>query len=140
MKQQPDVIPILNDRYRLRKSHSYYWEKNSYKYRLKVPSGFEYDGASVPRILWSITGILPDGLQREAALFHDWLYHHKGCLPEGSYQTLKPQGWLDVKKCWTRKNSDRLFGRHMREAGVPKRRRRMAFIAVRVFGRKAWNN
>lgn len=138
MRSQPDVIPINGDRYRLRKTHSYEWEKYNYHFRLIVPAGFEYDGASVPRFLWSITGILPDGLQREAALFHDWIYHHEGCLPKGSYQTEIRGRWLDVKKCWTRKNTDRLFGRHMREASVPKVRRRMAFIAVRLFGRKAW--
>ena len=35
--------------------------------RILIPKGFVYDGASVPRLVWTLSGILPDGLIRAAA-------------------------------------------------------------------------
>lgn len=37
-----------------------------------VPEGYEFDGASTPRILWSI--VEPLGKQAKPACLHDWLY------------------------------------------------------------------
>jgi hypothetical protein len=139
------IVPIAERLYRLVDDYIYTWEKkgkggpSSFKYRITVPAGFIFDGASVPRIAWTISGILPDGLIRAAALVHDWLYRYKGNLPEGSYQYLAPDGnWSNLYAIWSRKNSDRLFGRIMREARVPKRKRRAAYRAVRLFGWLPW--
>ncbi|HEY1083712.1 MAG TPA: DUF1353 domain-containing protein [Prosthecobacter sp.] len=38
-----------------------------------VPLGYEFDGASIPRILWSATGYTPYGLHIGAAVEHDYL-------------------------------------------------------------------
>ena len=142
MHAQPDIEPLPGDRYRLRRDHLYEWEHTSdgasTRYRLGVPAGFVYDGASVPRLLWTITGYLPDGLQREAALLHDWLYVHEGAPPPPSYRVFAEEGWEDCPEVWTREAADRLFGRLMREAGVPKLRRRLAYRAVRLWGWLYW--
>lgn len=41
-----------------------------------VPQGYEFDGASIPSILWWIPGFSPIGLHLWAALAHDWICDH----------------------------------------------------------------
>jgi hypothetical protein len=36
-----------------------------------IPAGYVFDGASVPRLLWGVTGYTPFGLHLEGALVHD---------------------------------------------------------------------
>jgi hypothetical protein len=36
-----------------------------------IPAGYKFDGASVPRWLWAVTGYMPYGLHLEGALVHD---------------------------------------------------------------------
>lgn len=38
-----------------------------------IPRGYEFDGASVPRLFWGLLGYMPFGLHIVAALEHDWL-------------------------------------------------------------------
>lgn len=151
---QPDILPVADRLYRLDEDYVYCWtiaagEDNRFaepsevghqtRYRIIVPAGFTYDGASVPRLLWTLTGIRPDGLIRAAALVHDWLYFYEGRLPPGSFQYLNAQGqWENVIGRWSRRDADRLFGRMLREAGVARRRRRWAYRAVRAFGWIPW--
>lgn len=107
--------------------------------RISVPSGFTYDGASVPRMAWSLTGIRPDGLLRAAAAVHDWMYRWAGDLPEGSHEfRIGRRNWQTAIGRWKRKDADRLFGRMMREAGVGPIKRKMAYFAVRLMGGLAW--
>ncbi len=122
------------------KSKGYSYTETSCLYnRIAVPSGFTYDGASVPRIAWSITGIRPDGLLRAAAAVHDWIYQWKGQLPRGSHAfRIDEFPWQDAIGRWRRKDCDRLFGRMMREAGVPSVKRKMAYLAVRLLGGLSW--
>jgi hypothetical protein len=137
--KQPLIIPVSDKYYRLAEKYVYEWEINDCKNRIIIPSGFTYDGASVPRIAWTVSGLRPDGLIRASALVHDWIYRHKGKLPNGSQQYLDDIGiWQDVYGFWTRKDADRLFARIMREAGVYKCKRRMAYRSACMFGRFAW--
>jgi hypothetical protein len=39
-----------------------------------IPAGYEYDGASIPRIFWSIIGSPFEPRLQAAALAHDWIY------------------------------------------------------------------
>jgi len=142
---QPNNVPVAERLYRLKEEYVYDWEKQTRsedettQSRIVVPAGFLYDGASVPRIAWTLSGILPDGLIRAAALVHDWLYRYRGHIPTGSYQYLDQAGtWQDYYAAWSREDADRLFGRMMREAGMSKRSRRTASRAVRWFGWLAW--
>lgn len=140
---QPINYPVSERGYKLYEPYTYIWAHNGIRYKITVPKGFEYDGASVPRICWSLTGIRPDGLIRAAATIHDFLYEHQGQLPAESFlSTTKFMGseMKPVNKTWSRKQSDQLFARLLREKGVSKIRRRLAYIAVRVFGGFAWRS
>lgn len=69
--EQPDIRPVSQG--------GMYVLHTDYTYEgFTVPAGFEYDGASVPRLLWTLIGLLPDGLHRPAALIHDYLYSQGG--------------------------------------------------------------
>lgn len=118
---------------------SYCWRApDGYERRLKIPAGFIYDGASVPQLVWTISGIIPDGLIRAAALVHDYLYVYRGNVPRGTYQKLVDGEWVDLQWGWTRRECDKMFCRIMRESGVERGKRRMAYRAVRLFGGGAW--
>ena len=134
MLQQPLIIPISPRLYKLVASYSYLWLKDGVQHELGIRKGFIYDGASVPRALWSLIGLRPDGLVRPAALLHDYLYRFAGDLPAGSYVRSD-----DGPLVWSREAADRLFARVMREAGVGKWKRRMAYRAVRTFAWRAWS-
>ena len=135
---QPDLRPIKKGKYVLHEEWGYLWTKDDITRVIIIPRGFVSDGASAPRILWTCTGITPDGLIRGAALAHDFLYKHGGVLPENSYQQLALYGWVNDNSVWTRKNADRLFCRIMKESGVGKIKRRLAYRAVRIFGCFFW--
>jgi len=80
-----------------------------------VPKGFVSDGASVPRIFWSI--IPRDGVYTPAAVMHDWLYK-AGVM--------------------SKKDADIIFYKIMRECEVPLWKRRAMYCAVKWFGGWAW--
>lgn len=94
---------------------------------IKVPAGFRFDLASVPRAVWSI--IAPFELSIAAPLLHDFLYRHGGAPPRG---TIRPY------RAWTRAEADRLFRDVMAREGVPGWRRWAAYLAVRAFGGGSW--
>ena len=83
-----------------------------------IPKGFISDGASVPRILWSIYP--PFGRYLEAAIVHDWycVLGHKGESP------------IDYKIA-----AD-VFREAMQACGVNCWRRFKMYWAVRLFGPK----
>lgn len=83
---------------------------------LLIPAGFTFDLASIPRIFWSIIG--PMDLSIEAPLAHDYLYE---------------------TRCLSRAKADYLFRELMIKEGVRKSRAWIAWAAVRLFGRFAWN-
>jgi hypothetical protein len=143
--EQPDNVPVETTAdgktlYKLRRPFAYIWlAPDDFRRCLLVPAGFENDGASVPRIVWSISGMQQDGEHRAAAIIHDFLYEYQGAIPVGSYLREDDDGWNPVIADWKRKHADRMFGRIMREYTVPRQRRRMAYRAVRVGGWTAWN-
>lgn len=161
--QQPLLYPIDDKYFRLAVPYIYEWKHEGYDLRIKIPviikvDGdkivyFETDKASVPRLVWSFTGILPDGLHVAAAVIHDALYQYRGNLPEGWFQYLHTQnGWVDVPipyHNWTREQADKMFCRLIREAHeaaeggektAGKIKRNMMFWAVRMFGGRYWNS
>jgi hypothetical protein len=142
---QPRNIPISADKYRLVENYEYRWySKNSSKdFRIIVPEGFIYDGASIPRVVWSISGLRPDGLIRAAACIHDWIYRYSGKVPPASYQFAPDTPgeslvWSDCNESISRDYADRLFRYIMRDAGVAPRRVEMAYYAVWAFGWYSW--
>lgn len=83
---------------------------------ITVPAGFAWDGASVPRALWSL--LPPWGGYSGAALIHDWLY------------TVR-QGH--------RSDADRVLLELLIEDGVQPEVAMVFWRAVRVFGSDHWN-
>lgn len=78
-----------------------------------VPEGFETDGASIPRFLWSTIGspFMPQFI--EAAVLHDYLYKTGHA---------------------TRAEADELFYLMLRQDGVSWVRAHVMWMAVRAFG------
>jgi hypothetical protein len=86
---------------------------------IDIPSGFQFDAGSVPRVFWA--AISPLCLGIVSVLVHDWLY------ATGGQDGLKD-----------RSRADRLFLEHMAAEDVSRARRNAAFIAVRLAGGPHW--
>jgi len=118
---------------------SYEWDHNDVRYRIVIPEGFEYDGASVPRIIWPF--ISPFTL-RAGAVVHDYLYRFSGDIPRWTNQKrVVEEGnttWKDMDDIWSRWDADRLMCRVARDMDVSKWKRRTAFWGVCLFGRFSW--
>lgn len=89
-------------------------EENSNEF-ITVPRGFTTDFASVPRLFWTI--LPPDGTYTQAAVLHDFLYHTQQ---------------------YSRKRSDEIFLEAMAVLKVWWVRRRIIYMAVRLFGWIPW--
>ena len=94
---------------------------------MRIPAGFSFDLASVPRLVWWL--IAPFELSLVAPAAHDWLYTHQGCVPSGS---------LIPPRTFTRRESDQLFRILMQRERVTRWRWIAAYWAVRVFGWWPW--
>lgn len=78
-----------------------------------IPRGFEWNGASIPAIFWSILRVTPfHHTVRRASLLHDFLY----------------------TRTIDRRLADTLFLILMREDGANIFQRAAMFMAVRLFG------
>lgn len=112
--------------------------------RIRIEAGFRFDGASIPWIVQPLTGG-KWGLGKAPPLIHDLLYRCGGQLElssHGHYEMWDEEEnrWRRIVGKWTREDVDRLFGRMMKEAGVPKRRRDWAYRAVKWFGEDSWKD
>ena len=86
---------------------------------IDVPKGFESDGASIPKALWSIVGSPLDGGPLRAAIIHDHLCN-------------------EARTPRARRFADTIFAWVMEESGVPQWRRLAMFWAVRLYGVCVW--
>jgi len=84
-----------------------------------VPKGFICDGASIPRVFWSIVGHPLSGGPLRAAVIHDHL-----CLQS----TTRAE----------RRFADTVFYWVLERCGVPYWRRLALFLAVRVYATFIW--
>ncbi len=94
----------------------YYRYVSSYG-TVTVPPGFVTDGASIPRMFWSV--FAPFEEYFGAAVVHDFLYS------AGNTQ-------------FSRQEADRIFKEAMFNLGVHWPRREAIFRAVRLFGRSSF--
>jgi hypothetical protein len=90
------------------------------EYRYTIPALFRYDGASVPRLLWTIIGVTPDGLHRAATLIHDYLYMERDLHGH------------------SRKEVDLLFYNQMIELGMPRRKAKIMHRGLVLAGGFVW--
>jgi hypothetical protein len=105
------IVPVPEKNlYRLDEDYCFSFRK---KKEIWIPKGFEFDGASIPQIFWSIIGgaFHPDFL--EPALRHDWAYITR-CI-----------GFLDAN--W-------LFLSDLQGIGVPWWKRNLMWSAVASAG------
>jgi len=84
-----------------------------------IPRGFEFDGASIPRMFRSSVASPLDPETARAGLAHDYIYR------------TQPHGW-------TRAEADLMFLCFLLEDGLPVNRALKAYLAVRLFGWIAW--
>ncbi len=124
--QQPHASARKDGKYVLHETYHYWCEEGpgvGSGWALRILKGFIWDGASIPRVFWTMSGIRPGGRMVGPSLVHDYLYRGIGGEIAGDY---------------TRKEADQLFRHLMLEAGMGKMRARWAYQAVRLFGRWAW--
>ena len=84
-----------------------------------VPKGFEFDGASVPRIFRVSVCAPLDPEAARGSCAHDWIYR------------TQPKGW-------SRALADLMFLCFLIEDGLPVHRALKAYIGVRIGGWIAW--
>ena len=87
--------------------------------KVTIPRGFEFDGASIPPLLWPVIGSPFDPRFVRAALIHDWLYSSH---------------LID------RKTADKAFKAVLLEDGVSDWRASAMYSAVRAGGLYAWDD
>lgn len=90
---------------------------DTYKYRITVKKGFDFDGASIPKWLWSIYGSPLNGNYVEASLIHDGLY---------------------ASQKVSKSIADKIFLDVMKQSNVEYIKRTSMYLAVKMFGGKDW--
>ena len=127
---QPDVRPCGKRLYINQKRYDIIIQNETgVRYTLSVPPAFISDGASVPRLAWTASGLTPDGLIRAAALVHDFIYTVKGKV-----MCQKHTDGVVYQLSLDRKSADEIFLDLMLAATASSARSKLAFRAVRVFG------
>ena len=86
-------------------------------YSVTVKKGFDFDGASIPKWLWSIYGSPLNGNYVVASLIHDGLY---------------------ASQKVSKSVSDKIFLDIMKQSNVGYIKRTSMYLAVRVLGGKDW--
>ena len=89
------------------------------KFEITVYKDFDFDGASIPRIFWTLIGSPTTGKYTKAACLHDAFY---------------------ASRVFSRKQSDDLFLEAMKADGVGMIKRNLIYSAVRLGGWKAYND
>ena len=86
-------------------------------YSVTVKKGFDFDGASIPKWLWSIYGSPLNGDYVVASLIHDGLY---------------------ASQKLSKSVSDKIFLDIMKQSNVGYIKRTSMYLAVKMFGGKDW--
>ena len=86
-------------------------------YRITINKGFDFDGASIPKWLWSIYGSPLTGNYVVASLIHDGLY---------------------ASQKVSKSISDKIFLDIMKQSKVGYVKRTSMYLAVTMFGGKDW--
>jgi hypothetical protein len=94
-----------HDHWRVTESFRYYIGTENSKRWITVPAGYLTDGASVPRIFWSI--IPPWGAYGQAAVVHDILCEYLSIMVDGKLTPI------------TRQRADEIFAEAMTVLKVP---------------------
>lgn len=90
MPDQPITLMIKKDKIMLMTDYYFKYENKV----IRIPKGFIWDGATIPRFLWSILGVTPFGWANPASLVHDYIYILEGAIDTG---IIIPRKWADEK-------------------------------------------
>jgi len=121
-----DINPIDEDpTYRLEKEWACVLRVDGELTRIEIEKGYQYDGASIPS--WARWLIERDGVHRESALLHDYLYE---C---GGFINLGDEGFY-----YNRKDADQIFRECLKSQGLASWKSFLMYIAVRIGGRFVW--
>ena len=71
---QPITRTIGRRKWELMQDYTCYFHLRGQQYKLVIHKGFIYDGASIPRWLWSVLGKTPKGQHDSGTIFHDLVY------------------------------------------------------------------
>jgi len=94
-----------------------------------IPAGFIFDGATIPRIFWTITGLTPFGAHNAVTLIHDFLYSKEGVVEN----TMLRQPLII-----TRVFVDKLFKQHLRMYGFNEFQLQTIYAGTRLGGYYFW--
>lgn len=140
MIEQPLIIPVKESGqvYELFRDYRIDLTPFGLETVITIKKGFTYDGASVHRWLWSLSGLTPDGYHRPAALVHDYLYERRGrilgTVPSGQFKgTIK-------RTDYTRKGADKVFRSMLKHLSIADHRIYLAYKAVRLAGGFYWSD
>ena len=122
-------IAISNKLFELTQDYKTSWISKGVRYQILIPKGFVWDGASVPRALWSVLGFYPGGIMLPPSVVHDFIY-----IAKGNVFNLATNESVHI----SRKECDLLFKHHMEYVGMPKRKLNLAYKGVRWFGWTYW--
>lgn len=95
------------------------WLMQGVEFRVVVPTDFISDGASIPRLFWAILGPPICSEHCIPAIVHDYL-----CEQATDYNE--------------RVLGDAVFFKLLRDFEVPRWKRTLMYLAVRVYGRITW--
>jgi uncharacterized membrane protein len=104
-------------------------------YLFNIPKGFNFDLASIPRLLWFL--IAPFELSIAAPLVHDYLYRVGGNL-QPNIVSHKMNDVLKPILTMNKDEVDQIFLEMMKDEGISNWRRKCAYLAVRIFGELSW--
>lgn len=114
------------DYWRVLNGFKFYLDDPTEEKLVFVPAGYLTDGATVPRMFWSL--LPPWGSYGQAAVVHDILCERLAISVHGINSTI------------TRAQADSAFKQAMVSLKVPRWKRNVMYIAVRVFAKVAGAN
>lgn len=114
MMNYPKIQEINDNEYRVIRKYRAVLPNND---TIEVKAGFVYDGASIPRLFWSLIGSPFTGTHTRAAFIHDALY---------------------AGECYDRKTCDWLFLQILQQHKCAFLKRNTLYFAVRIFGGFVW--
>lgn len=121
-----DIDPIdEKPTYRLNKEWSCVIQVNGELKLITIEKGYTHDGASIPKFArWLIDR---DGVHRESALLHDYLYENEGVVD------LELDSFF-----YNRKDADQIFRECLKFQGVSSWKVFLMYNAVRIGGGLYW--
>jgi len=119
---EPQIEPTPDNKWRLIQDWVCVFDGITYT----VPEGFETDGASIPRLLWTLFGSPMELPRAKAAILHDYLYTIGPKEPEDQWDRLRLE-------------ADEVYKNFNIQLGMKKWKANIEYRFIRWFGGSHWN-